>query len=321
MAPLTMSVPVLGALTLAEPLSTLELVGLILLGLNAHIFGFALNDIIDAPLDRHVPARQRSPLVTGQLSLRQAWIFVLGQIPLALWLYYAISGGNLFGLGILMLSIGLSVIYNLGSKWGPLPRLVAELALAVSVGLLCLAGTLAQTTQLPPESSLYALALTLVLLLLNSIPSGLKDLKTDAAFGASSFVIALGSRVYEGDRMIIPKRVWGYSLSLQLSIGVCFIGLIYLWSLPWWLAALSGWLVVYGGLHLRLVLSTRSFRQLRYTWPLLNGYYNYLALALLVSGQMPLYLQLICGLLVVALLLVPLQLSLRLWRQRYQLFS
>jgi 4-hydroxybenzoate polyprenyltransferase len=277
-----------------------------------------LNDIIDAPLDRHVPTRQRSPLATGQLPLGLAWSFALLQIPLALLLYHLLSGGNRVGWPILGLSIGLSIIYNLGSKWGPFPRLLAELALAFSIGLLCLAGTLTQTTQLSPTSGLFALALALVLLLLNSIPSGLKDLKTDAAFGARSFVMALGSRMQDADRMVIPRPVWLYSLALQLVIIACFTGLIYLLELSWWLNLLIAWLLLYGSLHLRLVLATHTFSQLRHTRPLLNGYYNYLALALLVTEWMPLYLQLLCGLLVMALLLVPLQLSLRLWRQRYQ---
>ena len=130
--------------------------------------------------------------------------------------------------------------------------------------------------------------------------------------------MALGSRMQDADRMVIPRQVWLYSLALQLVIIACFTGLIYLLALPWWLSLLTAWLIFYGSLHLRLILATRAFSQLRHTRPLLNGYYNYLALALLVTEWMPLYLQFLCGLLVVALLLVPLQLSLRLWRQRYQ---
>src|SRR5690606_1323219 len=105
-------------------------------------------------------------------------------------LYIFMLADSRAGLGFLWLSIGLSLVYNLGSKWGPMPRFVVELALALSVGALCLAGGLSVAATFSQAGLVFTGTLTLVLLLLNSVPSGLKDLKTDYEFQARSFVIA-----------------------------------------------------------------------------------------------------------------------------------
>lgn len=320
MAPLTMSVPVLGALTLGEPLMWGTLLGLMGLGLCAHLFGFALNDLIDQPLDRTLPERRNHPLATGQLSQLEAWSFTLLQVPLAFGLY-GLMQGTTTGFSVLCLSVGCSIVYNLWSKQGRIPRFLPELALAASIGLLCLTGTWLTTTQIPLRSIVFALTLTQALLLVNSVPSGLKDLKTDAASGARSFVLSTGNQMLNDDHMFLSKKLWLYSAVLQTAILGCLVFLLVLFSPVWYMWGLVGALGVYGGLHLRLILTMRSFTALRRSMPLLNGYYNYAALALLVVGPMPLALQVLYGLLVIALLINPWRLSYHLWRNRYQLLK
>jgi len=308
MAPLTISVPLLGAFTVGEPLALHELLGLGGIGLCAHVFGFALNDIIDQPLDRIVPDRQQHPLVTGQMSRLEAWVFVLIQAPLALSIYKALGGANP-GLAVLSLSIGLSVIYNLWSKRGRLPRLLPEVALALSIGLLCLAGAMLKIAHPPAPSLLYAITLTLVLLLLNSVASGLKDLKTDAAFGATSFALSAGCRILDEDEIDIAKRLWLYSAGLQSAILVCLLVLLKLFDSGWPASVLVCGLGLYAALHLRMILTLRSFAAVRRSMPLLNGYYNYAALALVVAAEMPIGLRALCGVLVLSLFIIPWRLS------------
>jgi len=317
MAPLTISVPIMGALTLGEPLPCVGLLGLGGLGLCAHLFGFGLNDIIDYPLDRTISKRQGHPLVTGKLTRLQAWAFTLLQVPLALGIYRFLLQGSNVGLGILCLSILLSAVYNLWSKWGSIPRLLPELALAVSIGLLSLSATLLSNGATSPRSLIFAFSLTLLLLLVNSGPSGLKDLKTDAAFGAKSFVLSTGSRMLDEDRMLVSRVLWLYSTVLQLMLLICMLVLIILFRPPWLIAALVCILGIYAALHLRMLLAIRSFTALRRSMPLLNGYYNYGALSLLVVRWMPIGLQLFYSLLILALLLIPWRLSFRIWRNRY----
>jgi len=306
----------LGTLTQGEPLAGGALFGLAGLALCAHLFGFALNDLIDHPLDRTLPGLRSHPLVTGRLSRREAWAFTLIQPPLALGIYLLMRGAPA-GFVALCLSIAFSVVYNLWSKRGAIPRFLPELALASSIGLLCLSGAWLTTPQISPGSIIFALTLTLVLLLLNSVSSGLKDIKTDAAFGARSFVLSTGSRMLDGDRMLISRQLWRYSAVLQTAILICFIALLVLFRPGWPSSVLIGVLGVYAGLHLRMLLTLPSFAAVRRSMPLLDGYYNYAALALFVVGQMPIALQVLYGLLILSLLLIPWRLSWRVWRDPY----
>lgn len=316
MAPLTVSVPILGLLAVDLSPSSGNLVGLGVVGLCAHIFGFGLNDLIDFPLDRTVTTRQRHPLITGALRKWQAWTWILLQVPLSLLIYRVALDGNSTGLLILFLSILLSVIYNLWSKWGWLPRFLAELGLAASIGLLCLSGS-ALTGNISSSAALYALTLALVLLLLNSVPSGLKDLQTDTAFGADSFVQSTGTRMDDEDRMVISVALRRYSAVLQGSIIVGLVGLIVLLEPAPLVTILVILLTLYAALHLRMLLAVRSFQALRRSLPLLNGYYNYAALLLVLIDRMPRGLQGIVVVYVIGLLTVPLRLMLRLWRRRH----
>ena len=304
MAPLTVSVPILGALTLGEPLTLTVLLGLGGLGLCAHLFGFALNDIIDHPLDRTIPGRQRHPLVAGRLSRLEAWVFACLQLPLALAIYSVLLRGSALGLALVFLAAVLSVVYNLWSKWGTIPRIAPELALAASIGLLTLSGALLSDLPIPPTSLLFAFSVALLLLLLNSGPSGLKDLKTDAAFGAKSFVLSTGSRMLDEDRMLVSRALWSYVIALQIGLLVCMVVLIMLFRPHWWISALICALWVYSGLHVRMLLAIRSFTVLRRSMPLLNGFYNYAALSLFVIMWMPIWLQVLYGVLIFGLLLV-----------------
>lgn len=266
MAPLTVSVPLLGALTLGRSLALYEWLGLGIVGLCAHLFGFALHDLIDQPIDRSVPERQQHPLVTGRLGRQEAWIFVLIQPPLAV-ILYGLLGGTGEGLAVLCLSIGLGIVYDLWSKRGRVPRILSEVALALSIGLLCLAGAMLKTAQVPVQSTLYAVALTLVLLLLNSVSSGLKDLKTDAASGATSFILSTGSRMVDGDRVQITKVVWVYSAAIQSAIFICQVLMLSFFNPGLLAKALVMVLSLYAALHLRMLLATQSSSRMRSSMP------------------------------------------------------
>lgn len=320
MSPLTVSVPILGVLTAGEPSvlpSPLAFFALGLVGLSAHLFGFALNDLIDQPIDTAHPKRQRHPLVAGRITRHEAWLFTLLQIPVALGLYILVLRGTLSGIILLFLSGGCSVVYNLWSKRGAVPRILPEVSLAVSIGLLCLAGALTANELLTERSIMFAISLALVLLLVNSVPSGLKDIKTDSESGARSFVLSTGSRMLDADGIYLSRLLRIYSYGLQSAILALLIALTEVFQVPILLRLVIATLGIYGGLHLRLILSVRSFQALRKAMPLLNGYYDYFAVALCLVPLMPLALQLVYGFGALALLAIPLRLGFRVWRNRY----
>lgn len=322
MSPLTISVPILSTFAIAEnSVSTAYWVGLIGLGLTTHLFGFALNDLIDHPVDRTHPSRQNHPLTTGELSLREAWIFTLLQIPLAFFCLIGLLGGDWPAIGVLVASLLCSIIYDKWSKWGRLPRLIPEIALAASVSLLGISAMFARTDTPPNRAILWAAVLGMGLLLLNSVASGLKDLKTDGAYGARSFVLSTGTRMVDEDTLEISTPLRWYAAILQALVLVGTGILLVQFSPPIPLIILSIILSIYGALHLRMLLGIRSFQGLLASIPLLNGHYTYTAIVLIVIDRLPLLFQLLIGWLVIIILLPPIRLAISMWRRGYQPIS
>lgn len=315
MAPLTISVPVLAAYATADALPAAYVVLLGAIGLCAHLFGFGLNDILDYPLDRHVAYRQHSPLVSGQITLAQAWIFVLLQPVLAVLIYLLLPGGPA-GLFFLMTSLALSVIYNRWSKRGRLPRFCAEAALAAAVGTLSLTAALALGQALTPPLLLFAATMSLILLLVNSVASGLKDLRSDAELGARSFVLSSGTRVDRAGRVTISPALWAYATSLQVLIAVSFLCLVHVCQPAWLQIVLITTLLVLSSSHLVYLLRAHTVPGLRRRGPLLNGYYNLFALVIVFMPRLPLALQLVYGLVLCALFAAPWRAAYRTWRKR-----
>ena len=317
MSPLTASVPVLGALSGGGITRPNDLLGLGLVGLCAHLFGFALNDLLDRDLDRTVPNRQRHPLAEGTLGVPEAWLFTLAQPLLAVGIYHWGLGGSWSEAIWLMTAILLSIVYDVWGKRGPVHPFWAELALAASVSMLCLSGAALTTETLPPQSVVFAIFLGLVLLLLNSVPSGLKDLKTDSEFGVRNFVATSGTKMRGSDEMHISLALRIYSAGLQAVILAGLPILAVLLKTHWIAFVMACILSLYAVLHLHALLKLSSFAALRRSIPLLSGYYNYLALALLLFPWMPGLMRVLYGLLILACLAIPWRSAFRVWRRRY----
>ena len=294
--------------------------GLFLLGASAHCFGFGLNDLLDFQLDQQVPVRQKSPLISGKISPQTAWIFVILQIPFSVMLWTILLDDTPLGLLILFLSMVFSIIYNRWSKWGILPRLIAEVSLASSIALLCLGGAMQQTSTIQPATLLFCLTLFLILLLLNSVPSGLKDLKTDADFGAKSFVLEQGCFVDHDNHVTISRFIKRYSYSLQSLVIICTILLATQFSVSLWQSIFSVFLVGYAFLHLRYLLSVQSFSQIRTSMPLFSGFCNYFMLLTILAGQFPLWIIILYWIVIGVVLTLPLRKVIALQNKRPQIF-
>ena len=320
MLPLSLSVPIIGALSLQQPLTTFQFFALGGIGISAHFFGFIINDLIDFRLDKHSPHRQQSPLVLGELQQWQAWYFAIIQIPIAFGLY-AYLDGNAQRLMWLMLSVSFSLIYNLFSKWRWLPRILAEIALALSITFLGISGASILDANLPSEVWLYCGGLGLVLLLVNSVPSGLKDIQADYQFGACSFVIAMGTIVAIDGQLTIPHKLKRYVVILQsfitmLSIG---LGIIYQVDMMAWLLVIM--LQFFAWLHSFRLMRIGHVNELSDVFLFLGGYYNYLTLVMYVWGLLPIILQIVLAILMLYLLLIPFRRAWAVYRQRHKLIS
>lgn len=316
MLPLSLSVPIIGALSLRQTLSLSQLLALAGIGMSAHFFGFVLNDLIDYRLDQNNPYRQGSLLVTGEVKHWQAWGFVLIQIPIAMGLYVSVLQGHANGFIGLGFSVGLSVVYNLFSKWRWLPRILAEFALALSVTLLGISGALAIRGTLPPDALLYCGTLGIVLLLVNSVPSGLKDIQYDQQFGARSFVLATGSSVTVDGNLLLTPFLRRYMISLQLVIVTLTILLGFLYQTGWVAWVLILVLEVYASLHILRILRIRHVDEFRRVILFLGGFYNYFALVMLIWWYLPLLAKVAVGLAMLQLLSIPFRRAWSLYRQR-----
>ncbi len=317
-APLTISAAILGN-TVQTTDSQNALIWLAVTGLAAHLFGFSLNDILDRSIDRNCPNRRGHPLVTNQISLPAAWTFCLLQIPIAFWAFLGGAQGSIFGAITLAAALLLATVYNLYSKRGWLPRTLAELSLAVSIGTLCFAGVLTtgNTNTLSIEPLLVSAALAVVLLGLNSVPSGLKDLKSDQASGVRSFVLAMGARVLPDGELCIPLRLRNFAFSVQSALGLVLM-------LEWWvfrphffITSVSLGLWSLGYLHLRALLGLPNALSLSREQLLLNGIFNYLAVTTPVLIQSPIVFILFWLYLLARALSIPLGRVLFLWQKRY----
>jgi len=318
MLPLSLSVAIIGALSLRQTLSFVDLLALAGIGISAHFFGFVLNDLMDYQLDKESPYRQRSPLVAGEVKLWQAWGFVLIQVPIAIGLYVLVLNGNLSGLVILGISVGLSVVYNLFSKWRWLPRILAELALALSVTLLGLSGALVYQQALTPDVLLYCGTLGLVLLLVNSVPSGLKDIQYDSEFGARSFVLSTGTTVTPDGTLTLSPLLKRYMAGFQIVITVLSVALALIYNIgfPAWVLMLL--LQVYAGLHTVRLLHLSHVREFKDVILFLGGFYNYLALVIHIWSYLPLLIQGVLVLIIMQLLSIPFRRAWQVYRGRHK---
>ena len=321
MAPLTISVPILGAISSREIILPSELILLGCVGFFAHMFGFIINDCIDQSIDKNVPYRKKSPLLTGKMKTLETLLFAFFQAILAFVLYYFGLRGSFQGLVVLLVSVFLSSIYNLGSKRGKIPRILAEISLALSIGTLSFAGYLANNNRIITLDALFfPLSLTLVLLLVNSIANGIKDVETDEQAGAESFVIKMGCKVRDG-RIFISPQTRIYSTSIMLLTLFSFILVGSRFSVNYYLYSLIGILILYSFLHLRYIFTVRTLVGFRKSIPFLYGYYSYFALCIFLVPWMPLLLKIVFVSLGMLSILIPISQSFRMWKSRYTLVT
>jgi len=187
--------PVMGALVM-QHYSLLELIVLFFIGFLGHTWGFVLNDILDYKIDRHEKELKDRPLVSGTISLRNAWLFAWTALILAfiLALYLSVSKGLFFSLLVLVISASFVTLYDLISKKLPL----TDIILALGVFFLVLYGASIHLTSLNEVPLLAWIVCTLgaiQVLFMNIVAGGLKDIDNDVQKGAKTLAVKLGVRV------------------------------------------------------------------------------------------------------------------------------
>ena len=221
---LTLMMPLLGTAGLTAKLTSLQLLALLCVGINIHIFAYVLNDFIDLPVDRTQPARSNDPLVLRIIRPWQALFISLIQLPIALALTLLLEG-NIFAILVLGLSFTFVCIYDIWGKRCFFPPLT-DLAQGLSWASLALFGAIVLRVGPPMPITWVVCAFILVFFVMsNGVHGSLKDLGNDLKHHRRTTAIFLGARPGEhGVILSLPLKLYACLLQILL-IGILLIPL------------------------------------------------------------------------------------------------
>ncbi len=211
---LTAIVPVTGAIAMGEK-NLFLLTVVFLIGLTAHIVGFALNHYRDVEVDRLIYQVNRRPLPSGTITKKHALFYIL-----TVFFFGCIMTVVFYGLVLLLLylfGIFLASLYDLYSK--KISGMDFILAAAVTTALVFGAATVSFQF----STLLYILCVLAFLqtLNLNLIAGGIKDADHDYLVKSQHLSTRLGVRVEQGV-LCIPKsfKIIAYLLAFLYTFFV-----------------------------------------------------------------------------------------------------
>lgn len=207
--------PVMGAIAMQQ-YNILILLILFLIGFFGHTFGFVFNDIVDYKIDKTSKEISDRPLISGTISLKNAWIFALGCIFLAFIIasVLAYNSSNYVPLIILALSALSIILYDLISKKLPF----MDILVAIGIFFFILYGSSTQVQNISDISLLawfVCILGSIQVLFMQIVAGGLKDIENDYQSGAKTAAVALGVRV-KNKRLYASKSFQLLAFSIQI---------------------------------------------------------------------------------------------------------
>jgi len=212
---LTSLMPVMGAL--AEKQFDLSiLVLLFILGFFSHAYGFVLNDIIDYEIDKHSKELKRRPLITGTITIKEAWIFVIVSLIISygITIFLAIKSTMYQPIIIYTLFVILVAIYDLYSKKFP----GMDIFVTTGIFFLIIYGGVTVTgsiTKLGTITWIIALVGTIQVLYMQFITGGLKDAENDYKQGGKTLALKMGVQI-KNQTLKIPNGFKTLAYTLQI---------------------------------------------------------------------------------------------------------
>ena len=207
--------PLLGAASVRPELTPKQLVAVLGAMFCFHTYTMVLNDLVDLPIDRTDPRRQRDLIACGAITRWQALVIILVQplvcVSLTMWLG---SGGR--ALETLAVGFASMTIYDLWGKRCALPLFTDAIqgigwaSLAVYAACACGDAPNALTWMV----AAYAVVFTL---LFNGIHGPLRDLEHDFAGGARTMAIFLGARPRQagaGPRITTAVQIYAWGATI-----------------------------------------------------------------------------------------------------------
>jgi len=209
--------PLLGAASVQPVLTLKQVAGLLGAMFAFHTYTMVLNDIVDLPIDRTDPRRQRDLIASGRIGIGAALAIVLAQpficVVLTLWM----------GRGWSTLAVGFAAMtmYDLSGKRCVFPPLTDAIQ---GIGWASLAVYGAQAVGSAPNTLTWIVAAYAVVftLLFNGIHGPLRDLANDFVRGARTTAIFFGARPGGADRggHTIPTPVKAYAWMMAVGVVV-----------------------------------------------------------------------------------------------------
>jgi 4-hydroxybenzoate polyprenyltransferase len=256
--------PIFGAISTGN-FSFSVLVPLFIIGGFSGIYGFVLNDYIDANLDTLSPDLSKRPLVKGTISKKSAKIIIISCFLgayVAVFLFFY-RNHLLFFTGLLCLIVAdvLGGIYNIYGK-----RIIgSDFLLALAQSLYFLFGAFMALTNGSLGTLTWILSILIFnqLLYMNAIAGGLKDADHDYLMQVNNIALACGVKVTEDKRVFIPRcfKAFGIGLRCFSAVLIFVPSLFYKMKYESWQILLLIFLIVlmlYTGI---LMLSIKRFER------------------------------------------------------------
>ena len=207
--------PLLGSATSPGLAGGRQVALLLALAASFHVFAYALNDVLDLPIDRTEPLRAGDPLVRGAIRPRTVLGLAFVQLPVMAALGAALGFGGR-GWTALAVAVACLAAYDRWGKSCPLPPLMDGVQ---GVGWAALLATGVPGAGPLTERPMLAASLVVAyVLLVNGIVGPLRDLPNDFARGARTTAIVLGARP-DGRGIRVPPLAGAWALALSAAVA------------------------------------------------------------------------------------------------------
>ncbi|MCX6666537.1 MAG: UbiA prenyltransferase family protein [Euryarchaeota archaeon] len=215
--------PVIGALATGH-YQVLYLLLLFLIGFFGHAYGMTHNDLIDYTLDKKAKEIVDRPLVSGTISIWQAWFFALSCLA-TMFIFSVVLAAltmQFCPLILLVIPTVCVTLYNILSKRIPF----ADILLAIGMFFFILYGAASQQggfIHLPMLVWIVCILGTIQMLSINVIMGGFKDVENDASQGARTGAMILGMYIRKKE-IHISRSFIAVAYALQLlNVAIAYL--------------------------------------------------------------------------------------------------
>jgi len=222
--------PVMGAIAMQQ-YNIFMLILLFIIGFLGHTYGFVLNDIIDYKIDKSSKEISDRPLLSGTITIRNAWLFTIISIVISFIIafYIAFDSNYYLPIIILVLSAVFISIYNIISK--KFPGMDIFVSLGVFFLIIYGASTVQGFENITRLAWIVGILGAIQVLYMQFIAGGLKDIENDYQQGAKTLAVKLGVRIKEG-KLIISNAFKALAYGIQIiNLIVVFIPFFVVWKI------------------------------------------------------------------------------------------